>query len=184
MTTTSEINRIVKDRDLNQFHLLIASLLGSLGQTGSTQGALNLLMARSMDDFLIPFFEGQDTIGALKNQVAAAPSLSAQMEIIVKYVNEIFSLAGQMTVEPGSDASEATVVIKSSGCRYCPIGVGRAKIDGSNTYCPIPTMVEKSASYFRSPKPPVKLQLFREKATTRVLQKRDGHCYISYRDEE
>ena len=184
MTTTNEINQIVKDRDLNQFHLLIASLLGSLGQKGSTQGSLNLLMARSMDDFLIPFFDGQENIEHLKQQVGAAGTLSEQMEIVVQFVNEVFSLAGHMRTDPVTEPQKATVVIKSTSCRYCPIGVGKAKIDGNNTYCPIPTMVEKSINYFRGDQPQVKLQLIREKASTRVLQKQDGHCYISYYIEE
>ena len=180
MTGTNEINQVVKERDLNQWHLLVASLLGSLGQKGSTQGALNLLMTRSMDDFLIPFFEGHTNAEEIRQKIATERTLQGQMAIVVKHLNEVFSLAGEMAVESGENPQEAVVRVKSNTCRFCPIGVGKAKLDPNATYCPIPTMIEKSANYFRAGLPPLKLRLFREKANTRVLQKKDGNCYISY----
>jgi hypothetical protein len=178
--STKEINQIVEDRNLNQWHLLIASLLGSLGQKGNNQGSLNLLMARSMDDFIIPFFQGQRDVDDIKTQVAATNDLSSQMNIVVEYVNQVFSLAGSMTIEPCDNKDEAVVAVESSSCRYCPIGVGKAKIDPEATFCPIPTMIEKSINFFRGDKSPVKLHLHRERASTRVLLKHDGNCYITY----
>lgn len=181
MTKTEEINQIVRERSLNQWHLLIASLLGSLGQKSSNQGALNLLMARSMDDFIIPFYHGQPDFDEMKAQVSNAKDFPAEMEIVVDYVNRLFSLAGTMKTTPGDNRNEAVVSIKSGSCRYCPVGVGKAKIDTNSTFCPIPTMIEKSINFFRDEKPPVKLHLHRDGAFTRVLIKKDGNCQITYK---
>jgi len=181
MTKTEEINQIVKERSLNQWHLLIASLLGSLGQKSSNQGALNLLMNRSMEDFIIPFYQGQPDCDEIKAQVASAKDFSEEMGIVVDYVNRLFSLAGTMKTAPGDNKNETVVSIKSASCRYCPVGVGKAKIDKNSTFCPIPTMIEKSINFFRDEKPQVKLHLHRDGAFTRVLIKKDGNCELTYK---
>ena len=155
MATNNEINQIVKDRELNHWHLLITSLLASLGQKGSNQGALNLLMSRSMDDFILPFFEGLDDVERIKAEVARCDDLAQQMNIVIEYINGMFSFAGEMETEQSDDIEKAVVRVRSGSCRYCPIGVGRAEIDPDTTFCPLPIMIEKSINYFRDGKAPV-----------------------------
>jgi hypothetical protein len=180
MTTNHEINQIVKERELNHWHLLITSLLGSLGQKGSNQGALNLLMSRSMDDFILPFLEGLDDARRIKAEVARYADLAQQMSIVIEYINGMFSFAGEIETEQSDDIEKAVVRVRSGSCRYCPIGVGLAKINPDTTFCPLPIMIEKSINYFRGGRAPVKLFLIREKASTHVLVKKDGNCYIAY----
>ena len=177
---TTEINKIIQDRALSHWHLLVASLLGSLAsQQGIfNQAFLNRIIGQSVREFLIPYFMGLPEYEALTSKIEKCAEVHEQIESVVSFVDEMFGLAGQIETEAGPEGT-TLVTVKSSGCRFCPVGVGRATLRPDMTFCPFPTLIEQTARHMLN-NDTLKTVHRREGTRTRILQKEDGHCKISF----
>jgi len=176
----NEIQALINERQLSQWHLMIASLLGSLASQHGVfnQAFLNRILKHSMDKFIIPYFKTLPEFQNAINKIPSEGNLKQQLEPIVDFIDSIFGLAGQIEIEENAD-DQAVLRIGSSGCRFCPIGVGKAELAPGMTFCPFPMMIEETANYMlESDK--VKTVLYREHTRTRILTKLDGGCFITY----
>jgi len=180
MTTNNEIKSLIDDRQLSQWHLMVASLLGSLAsQEGMfNQAFLNRILKHSMDEFIIPYFQ---TLSEYENaliDIEHGTSLEQQLQPVIRFIDKVFYLAGQIELEK-KDSGHSILKIGSSGCRFCPIGVGKADISPGKTFCPFPTMIEETANEMLS-KVQIKTVLKREGTRTKILEKHDGSCFITF----
>ena len=177
----AEIRNTIEQRDLNQWHLMIASLLGSLAQLGGmfNQALLNQMLTRSMRQFVVPFFEGIPAVPVARYRAAAAPTTEEKLRAVLGFLNQEFPLANEYQVVPGDEPGRAKMVVTGSGCRFCPIGVGKAKLNPAMTFCPFPTMVLETARFLLGDDM-AKLCLVRERARVRALTKSEGRCYIEF----
>jgi hypothetical protein len=184
MSLKDEIRVIIANRELSQWHLMIASLLGSLAsQRGMfNQAFLNKILKHSMDNFIIPYFETLDEYKEAIAKVQSGASLNEKLQAVVFFIDHVFSLAGEIELAQKDD-TQAVVRIGSSSCRFCPIGVGRAELTPGMTFCPFPTMIEKTAQHMLE-NSNVKTVFKREHTQTLILQKKDGSCYITYEATE
>ncbi len=180
MTTSSEIKSLIDDRQLSQWHLMIASLLGSLAsQEGMfNQAFLNRILKHSMDEFVIPYFQTLPAYESALIEIEQATSLEQQLQPVIRFVDKIFNLAGQIELIE-KDSGHSVLRVGSSGCRFCPIGVGKADISPGKTFCPFPTMIEETANEMLS-KVQIKTVLKREGTKTKILTKLDGNCFITF----
>ncbi len=178
--TPEEIKRIIDDRTLSHWHLLIASLLGSLAsQQGIfNQAFLNRILTQSVRDFLVPYFQGLPEYKTLIAEVEQCTTLPEKIEKVVGFVDAIFGLAGQIETTAG-ESGTAAVIVKSAACRFCPVGVGQATLRPEMTFCPFPTILEETANHTMK-NILVKTVHRREGMRTKILRKEAGQCIISY----
>ena len=176
------IKDLIQERQLSQWHLMVASLLGSLAsQQGMfNQAFLNRLLAHSMDNFVVPYFQSMPEYESAIQAIPAEGRLQHKLEPIVGFIDSVFTLAGSIEVVD-MDEGVAGIKVRSSSCRFCPIGVGRAKLTEGSTFCPFPKMIEKTANAMLTAGSVVAVTK-REGTRTHVLEKKDGSCYISFRD--
>ena len=176
----NEIKAIINDRQLSQWHLMIASLLGSLAsQHGMfNQAFLNRILKHSMENFILPYFETLPEFQEAIKKIPSGSSLQERLKPAVEFIDSVFELAGQIEIiEQGQD--HAVLKVGSSGCRFCPIGVGKADMAAGMTFCPFPTMIEETAVHMLGGDR-VKTVLHREGTKTKILIKEDGSCHIEY----
>ncbi|MCK5786071.1 MAG: hypothetical protein KAH54_05895 [Candidatus Sabulitectum sp.] len=180
MPVNSEMKTLIDDRQLSQWHLMIASLLGSLAsQQGMfNQAFLNRLLQHSMDKFIIPYFETLPGYQEACTKAKVATTVTERLKPVVAFMDKVFDLAGQVEVTE-KDNNHATFRVGSSGCRFCPIGVGKAELAPGNTFCPFPTMIEETANQMLGEKV-IKTVLTRKGMKTDILKKEDGNCFITY----
>ncbi|PIE52916.1 hypothetical protein CSA37_04540 [Candidatus Fermentibacteria bacterium] len=176
-----EMRELIQNRELSQWHLMIASLLGSLAsQQGMfNQAFLNRLLAHSMETFVIPYFETMPEYSIAVNEAASRTSLTEKLKPAVEFINMVFQLAGDVDVLNNNDGNPA-VRIGSASCRFCPIGVGKAKMTPGDTFCPFPTMIEKTINAILGDSSVVTV-MKREGMKTKILEKKDGNCYIAFK---
>lgn len=180
MADNNDIGTLIDERQLSQWHLMVASLLGSLAsQEGMfNQAFLNRILKHSMDEFIIPYFQTlpkyQDSI----TESQQASSLTGKLRPVVEFIDEVFNLAGQVEISE-NDSGLPVLRIGSSSCRFCPVGVGNASITPGKTFCPFPTMIEETANVMLKTVQ-IKTLLERDGTKTRILKKHDGSCYITY----
>ncbi len=180
MLVDNEMKALIDDRQLSQWHLMIASLLGSLAsQEGMfNQAFLNRLLKHSMDNFIIPYFNTLPDYEEACKLAQSNGSVSERLKPVVEFMDKVFQLAGQVQIDE-IDSDHASLRVGSSGCRFCPIGVGKAELSPGNTFCPFPTMIEQTANSMFGEKM-VKTVLTREGMKTKILKKEDGNCFITY----
>ena len=176
-----EIRNTIEQRELNQWHLMVASLLGSLAQLGGmfNQALLNQMLSRSMRQFVVPLFEGHPAVPTARYRALAASTVEERLRTVLRFLDHEFPLAKEIQVIPGSDPTKAKMVVTGGGCRFCPIGVGKAKLLPNQTFCPFPTMVLETAKFLLGDDM-AKLCLVREGVRVRALNKLDGKCYIEF----
>ncbi len=176
----TEIKELIDERQLSQWHLMIASLLGSLAsQQGMfNQAFLNRLLKHSMDKFIIPYFQTLSSYQSACDTAKNGATIAQRLKPVVAFMDDVFELAGQVEVIE-KDNDHATFRVGSSGCRFCPIGVGKAELAPGDTFCPFPTMLEETANEMLGEKV-LKTVLTREGMKTRILKKEDGNCFIDY----
>ena len=176
----NEIQALINERQLSQWHLMIASLLGSLAsqQGVFNQAFLNRILKHSMDKFIIPYFKILPEYQNAIDKIPPDGNLKQQLEPIVDFIDNVFGLACQIEIEEISD-DQAVLRIGSSGCRFCPIGVGKAELAPGMTFCPFPMMIEETANFMLE-SDQVKTVLHREHTKTKILTKLDGGCFITY----
>ena len=176
----AEIIEKIQQRNLSQWHLLVASILGSLATQGGmfNQAYLNRLLKRSMIDFVLPYFETLPEYSKTLESVANSAELLQKMKNVVQFVDGVFPLAQDLSVE-SVDEKSVRVRIVGETCRLCPKGIGKADIEAGQTFCPFPTMLEETAKFFFG-EDKIKLVFKREGAKTKVLEKVDGVCFIEY----
>lgn len=176
----SDVKELIENRQLSHWHLMIASLLGSLASQEKmfNQAFLNMLLKHSMQQFIIPYFEGLIEYQETMKNIPEDGSLQEKIKPVVDFIDNVFELAGDIRLSAGNDGN-AVVTIGSSGCRFCPVGVGKANITPGMTFCPFPTMIEETARALIA-QADIKTVLHREGLKTRVLTKEDGCCHISY----
>lgn len=174
------MKELIRERDLSQWHLMIASLLGSLAsQQGMfNQAFLNRLLTHSMDTFLIPYFESQPDYERAIEAARTAGNLRDKMKVVIDFIDGVFSLAGDLSVETVG-SRDPVIRVMSSSCRFCPIGVGKAQMKPGDTFCPFPVMLEKTANAILA-EGSVSLVKKRDGMKTRVIEKREGNCLIAF----
>lgn len=180
MSTDREIQKMIDDRQLSQWHLMIASLLGSLAsQQGMfNQAFLNRILKHSMEKFIIPYFETLPDYDNSCKLAREGQTMVERLKPVVNFIDSVFNLAGQVEIIE-IDRNHATLRVGSSGCRFCPIGVGKAELAPGNTFCPFPTMIEETANQMLG-EDIVRTVLTREGMRTSILKKQDGSCFITY----
>ena len=148
MSADLEIQEMIDDRQLSRWHLLIASLLGSLAsqQGVFNQAFLNRILKHSMEKFIIPYFETLPDFNESCELAREGQTMVERLKPVVNSIDSAFNLAGQVEIIE-TDRNHATIRVGSSGCRFCPIGVGKAELVPGNTFCPFPTMIEETANY-------------------------------------
>jgi hypothetical protein len=179
--SAEEIRNTIEQRDLNQWHLLVASLLGSLAQYSGmfNQALLNQMLTRSMRQFVVPFFEGLPVAATARQRAAGAPNREEKLRIVLEFLEHQFPLAQDIPVGPGSEPAKTKMTVTSSGCRLCPIGVGKAQLNPTKTFCPFPTMVLETAKFLLSDDT-ITLCMVRERARVHVVTKSEGKCSIEF----
>jgi hypothetical protein len=180
MSTSGEIKAMIDDRHLSQWHLMIASLLGSLAsQEGMfNQAFLNRILKHSMDEFTIPYFETLSDYKDACSKAREGTTMVEKLRPIVQFIDSVFNLAGEVEIVE-KDVNHAIIRIVSSGCRFCPIGVGKAELSPGSTFCPFPTMIEETANSMLGENI-VKTVKTRKGTHTSILKKENGSCLISY----
>ncbi|MEA3266160.1 MAG: hypothetical protein U9P42_04380 [Candidatus Fermentibacteria bacterium] len=176
----TEIKELIAERQLSQWHLMIASFLGSLAsQQGMfNQAFLNRLLKHSMDKFIIPYFQTLPDYNEACEAARQGTTIAQRLNPVVAFMDNVFGLAGQVEVIEKDD-NHASFRVGSSGCRFCPIGVGKAELAPGDTFCPFPTMLEETANEMLGGKV-LKTVLTREGMKTEILKKEDGNCFIDY----
>ena len=177
----AEIRNTIEQRELNQWHLMIASLLGSLAQYSGmfNQALLNQMLTRSMRQFVVPYFENLPIASTARQRAAAALAPEDELRVVVWFLDQAFPLAKQIEVVPGDEPTKAKVIVTGGGCRFCPIGVGKAQLAPTKTFCPFPTMILETAKFLLGDDK-IALHLTRERARVHALIKSEGKCYIEY----
>ncbi len=180
MSTDTEIREMIDDRSLSQWHLMVASLLGSLAsQQGMfNQAFLNRILKHSMEKFIIPYFQTLPNYHDSCEKARTGSTMVERLQPVVRFIDNVFNLAGQIEIVE-KDNDHAIIRVGSSGCRFCPIGVGKAELAPGRTFCPFPTMIEETANQMLGENI-VRTVLTREGMKTKILKKEDGHCFITY----
>ena len=177
----AEIRNTIEQRELNQWHLMIASLLGSLAQYSGmfNQALLNQMLTRSMRQFVVPYFESLLEVSKARQRAAAALIPEDQLRAVIWFLDQAFPLAKDIQIVPGDEPTKAKVVVTSGGCRFCPIGVGKAQLAPTKTFCPFPTMILETAKFLLGDER-VDLCLIRERARVHAVVKSEGKCHVEY----
>ncbi len=91
-------------------------------------------------------------------------------KVIVETLNGILKISDEVEVEKAED--DVVVRIKSSGCGFCPKGVGEAELEG--TICPFPGLIEEFVRHF------CKKDFRRKRVNGKILNKEGDWCKIIY----
>jgi hypothetical protein len=142
------------------------------------QAFLNRILKHSMENFILPYFETLPEFQDAIAKIPAGSSLQQRLEPAVDFIDSVFELAGKIEIIE-QDQDHAVLKVGSTGCRFCPIGVGKAEMAEGMTFCPFPTMIEETAVHMLGGDK-VKTVMHREGTKTKILIKEDGSCHIEY----
>ncbi len=128
----------IRERNLNKWHIIITTLLASLSKFGLlNQAVVNEAMKVTAKKLYLFFSEK----GNLPDIYGDA-SLYENFKNVIAFLNGELSLSGRISVEKSGDLIK--VFVKTNRCKYCPIGVGEAELEG--TACPYPYLFKEFAN--------------------------------------
>ncbi len=162
---------VVKERDLNKWNVLIASILAGFSKWGVlSQGIVNKNM-ELVADKLSRCFKTKGKVPA----VDPGKGFEQNLKTIIDFLDKELELAGQKAFE--FDGNVLTFKVVSKTCNFCPIGVGEAELEG--TACPYPSLIKEFANRFLPEGQKVKLVV----QERNYLKKESGNCYIKFEKE-
>ena len=129
-----DLKSTIKDRDLNAYDVLIATLLAEFWNYGFiNQGTLNII-TKKIADSLLEYF----TIKHGEFESKAGFNLELIQKTLDLFINELNPYPMPEIVEI-EENKKYEIRIESSKCRFCPKGVGKAEIPG--TLCMFPGLI-------------------------------------------
>ena len=154
------IREEIEKRNLNIFHLIIASLLAKLYDMGIlNRGVLNILAPAIAERIAI----------YLKHRYPELPK--DPKEIIELTIREIDAFG---KYEIREEEGKIFLIIDSSSCKYCPRGVGKAALKG--VLCPFPYMFQRVLEILTGKKIEI--------VTKEGIVKRNNFCIAAFEIKE
>ncbi len=154
----------IQERQLEPHHIFLASFLAGLNEMGILNQASVNVAARRAGRYLAEYARVR---GGLPEPGATAT------ETAQRYVAHLDALMGLGTkLEIGTENGSAYCKVVSSGCRFCPKGVGEAELEG--TICPYPGLIEEFVNQLLPEGERVSLVM----TNRRPLAKEGGACLV------
>ena len=158
----------IKERELDAFHVVTASLLSGFSEIGVLNQAVANQVMGGLARRLAAWFKAY----GIDPGIAGNDSLREKVEKVWATLNKTLQLAAEVAI---ADDGEATIFEVTGGkCRICPVGVGEAEIKG--TACPYPFLIKGLLDIY-SPDGKV-VELLPQGYS--VLRKDSGHCFIKF----
>jgi len=121
------------ERKLQPCNVFIASFIAGLNELGAINQASVNIAARRAGRYLAEYAKAQGNLPEPGGSTA---------ETAMRYISLLNDMLGLSTMfNTESDGGKITVRITSSGCRFCPKGIGEAELEG--TLCPYPALIEE-----------------------------------------
>jgi hypothetical protein len=174
-----DIAKTIEQRDLNHWNLFISSLLGGFASYNFfNQAILNMLLKRSLTEFIIPYLEHQGDDKKMRQKIAASDTAMEKIRVVVDTFNAMFDMNGSMEVTQQEDGCVA-ISADSGSCRLCPVGVGNAQLKEGQTLCPFPEFMQVVIKHYVAGQD---LEMVKTVSGGRVtiVEKTQGLCTMRY----
>ena len=123
----------IDERELEAYHIFLAAFLAGLNEMGMLNQASVNMAARRAGKYLAEYARTRNDLPAPEFSTAdTARSL-------LSFLDRILGLGTKLEIQAEGESTECRVL--SSGCRFCPKGVGEAELEG--TLCPYPGLIEE-----------------------------------------
>ena len=133
----ADIKATVINRDLNPYHLILASFIAGMAELGLVnQGSLNIVSKRAAD-YLYEYLDAKEILP--EKDAVPGDTTTEVVNNLILYINKILSLMGEYDLQE-VEGDRAVLLVAGDKCRICPKGVGGAEVKG--TLCPIPSFLE------------------------------------------
>jgi hypothetical protein len=158
----------VKERELEAFHIIIASFLSGFSEIGVLNQAVVNSVVKKMAERLMTWFR----LHKLDPGILPEDTPVVRIKKTSEFLNTILRLAQQ--VETIETDEGPMVSITGNTCRICPIGVGEAEIPG--TACPFPALIQNIVNNFSPDGKAVKIKI----RNFNILTKESGQCKVFF----
>lgn len=158
------LNDKIEARNLQPYHIFMASFLAGLNEMGMLNQASVNVASRRAGRYLAEYAKARHDLPA------SSGAVTEDAKSFVDYLNRVIGLGTQVDVKDGPDGLQMRVV--SSSCSFCPKGVGEAELQG--TLCPYPGLIEEFVNSLL----PADTSLRLVTSDRRPMVKREDGCFI------
>jgi len=123
----------ISERELEAHHIFLAAFLAGLNEMGMLNQASVNMAARRAGKYLAEYARTREDLPGPEFSTAETATK------LIAFLDSILGLG--TTIEIRAEGEEAICRVLSSGCRFCPKGVGEAELEG--TLCPYPGLIEE-----------------------------------------
>lgn len=161
----------IRGRELEACHVIVASLLSGFSEIGVlNQGVVNNI-TKKLASNLKAWFDATGRNPGIQQE----DSSSVRIKKIFQIMNETLNFAGEVSIQ--ETPNDPAILITSSKCRICPIGVGEAEIPG--TACPFPGLITYLAKLYSPDKKGIKIIPH----DFHILTKKEGACHLYFGED-
>ncbi len=125
----------IEKRELNPYHVFMASFLAGLHSMGMLNQATVTVAARGAGRKMALYLQAKGDLPPLRG------TLMEKAATLIEHLQKVMPLGMQVQVEVKGD--EVEVKVEGATCKFCPKGVGGAELEG--TLCPYPALLASFA---------------------------------------